>query len=809
MRGDIMPTDLKTIAQEIKSRLSCVEYAQQNGLPIQKSGDRCVSPFRIGATNQTSFMVTDDFWYDFGGGNGGDIIDFAAFLHYEGDRGKAIRDLAKSIGINTNNFNSQKWVKYTQNLCNEIQHYHEQLLPEDIKYLHRRGITDETINRIKIGRTDDGRLCFPYWKNGYIAYYATRWMPGADGEESSNKYKKVFLDDYNEHIVWGLHTIDNDKDRQLLVIAEGAFDALSFEQEKYSVISAITGRFSKNQLPTVLSLAKSFKQVFLVFDNDKQTKAGEKFTVSMAKILIEKRIPCMVGFVPPTYKDISEYYADGGNLQEIINSAIDGVEFIASKITNKKEFDAFARQVCRYMSKPDVDMFFKAVSKTTKFDQDWLKALCKDCKTPPLDKTIAEEITKKYKLLYNEKISFFQYNGTYWTSKTDTEISTYIADALGPYATGPKIASILKVIKSLVVTNKLFNVNPVINFINGTLEIEPTINFREHRADDCCTYCLDYPYDPSAKSKLWVDFLDTVTNHDDKKICLLQELSGYVLFPDNRLQKCAVLIGSGANGKSVFLNVLTRIFGNSNVSNVEMSSLSQDFQVIHLMNSMLNISAETRTNVAGAESKFKQITAGDEISACYKGKDYITFRPRAKMFLACNEYVKSSDTTEGWTRRFCFVDFPMHFVELPNPNNPEELPIDRDIEIKLTTTEQLSAIFNWVLQGYEMLKACGYFTEPDDQKAINEEFKELSNPLIEFAKEIEIGGEVSNNQLYSRYKEWCDESGHNSLARNTFLKRIAKAFKEYRPDVEPYKNRKERGYSAKFIPCDDEENPFV
>jgi phage/plasmid-associated DNA primase len=227
------------------------------------------------------------------------------------------------------------------------------------------------------------------------------------------------------------------------------------------------------------------------------------------------------------------------------------------------------------------------------------------------------------------------------------------------------------------------------------------------------------------------------------------------------------------------------------------------------MNSMLNISAETRTNVAGAESKFKQITAGDEISACYKGKDYITFKPRAKMFLACNEYVKSSDTTEGWTRRFCFVDFPMHFVEIPNPNNPEELPIDRDIETRLTTTDSLSAIFNWVLQGYQMLKACGYFTEPDYQKILNEEFKELSNPLIEFAKEVEIEKPLSNNQLYDIYKQWCIDSGHNSLARNTFIKRIVKAFKEYRSDVETYRTNKYRGWQPKFSPCDDPENPFL
>ena len=792
---------------QIKTRMSCVDFAAQNNLPISKSGDRCVSPLRNGASNNTSFIVYDDFFFDFGSGEGGDVIDFAAKLLFNDDKGKAIKHLANITGVNLENAHSQSWVKYTQNLCNKIQNYHEKLTDADRKYLYQRGITDETINRNKLGRTPDGRLCFPYWKNGYVCYFATRYMPG--GKYPEQKYKKMPIDDYNEHTVWGLHTLDRNPDRDILVIAEGAFDALSFEQENYAVISAITGHFSREQLPTALSIAKSFKKVFLVYDNDKISRAGEKFTIKMAKILTEKRIPCVIGNVPPTYKDVSEFYADGGDLSDIINSAVDGIEFIASKITDRNEFNTFARKVCRYMSKPDVDVFFKSVIRSDTFDPDWLKALCKDCKSAPLDKTIAEEVTTKHKLLYNEKISFFQYNGTYWTSKTDTEISAYIADALGPYATGPKISSILKVIKSDVVTSKLFNVNPVINFINGTLELTPEINFREHRAEDCCTYCLDYPYAPSARSTEWLNFLDTVTNHDDKKICLLQELSGYVLFPDNRLQKCAVLIGSGANGKSVFLNVLTKIFSSANVSNVEMSSLSQDFQVIQLMNSMLNISAETRTNVAGAESKFKQITAGDEISACYKGKDYITFRPRAKMFLACNEYVKSSDTTEGWTRRFCFVDFPMHFVEIPNPNNPEELPIDRDIESRLTTNDSLSAIFNWVLQGYIMLRNCGYFTEPDDQKLLNEEFKELSNPLIEFAKEVEIKGSISNNQLYVRYKDWCDESGHNSLARNTFQKRIIKAFKEYRSDLEPYKSNGQRGWRSKPIPCDNCENPFL
>ena len=160
--------DFKTIIQEIKSRVSCVEYARQNGLSIYKSGDRCASPLRVGASNQTSFWVFDEHWYDWGSGSGGDVIDLAAHLKFGGDKGRAIRELAKSIGMDLGGTPSAQWVEETQKLCNEIQHYHEQLTAEDRAYLHKRRITDETIDRIKIGRTDHGRLCFPYWKNGYI-----------------------------------------------------------------------------------------------------------------------------------------------------------------------------------------------------------------------------------------------------------------------------------------------------------------------------------------------------------------------------------------------------------------------------------------------------------------------------------------------------------------------------------------------------------------------------------------------------------------------------------------------------------------
>ena len=777
---------------QIKERINCVEYAQRNGVPIRFSGDRCVSPIRQGAKNKTSFIVFNDHFYDFGSGFGGDVIDLAAAITFNGDKGKAIRELAKITGV-TDVSESVDWVNYTQSLCGEIQKYHEALTEEDREYLHRRRIEDDYIARLKIGRTNEGRLCIPYWKNGYICYYATRAMPGC--RDQDKKYKKMPIDDFNEHCIWGLHTLNRPEERDLLVIAEGAFDAMSFDREGYAVISAITGIFPNSQVPGVLAIAKSFKKVFMVYDNDVRTRAGEKFTLKMAKILTENRIPCIVGKVPPQYKDVSEYYADRGDLSKLIENAVDSVEFLASKITDFDEFSDFAHDVCRFMAAPKVDIFFKTVSKSDTFDEDALKTLCKECKKAPSDEMIVKDVLKNHKLLYDPRISFFEYNGKFWEMKSDTEIEQYISDYLSVYVTGPRLSSALRVIKSNVVTTELFNMNPVINFINGTLDLldeEPFFNFREHREADYCTYCLEYPYIPDVACHEWTNFIDTVTDSDGRRKSFLQEFAGYIMYPDNRIHKAAVLVGEGANGKSIYFKTIGNLFGETNVQHIEASELSDKFQAINLQGALLNISDEVKNDLTPSEAMIKKLVSGDAISGCHKGKPFVTFVPRTKLIISLNNYPKISDMSDGLTRRLAFVNFPLKFVECPHAEN--ERLVDRTLEEKFAENSHLSGIFNWALEGYVMVRRCGYLTETDEHETALENFKAESDPTITFVQEMQIVNKVTYAKVYQMYRNWCEDNGYKPGTSRSSLRLISKHIKTYRKDIQPYMNNGVRGF---------------
>ncbi len=428
----------------IKQRISCVDVAQRCGLPIRQSGDRCVSPLRDGATNASSFCVDDDFWYDFGSGTGGDCIDLLALIKHGGDRGKAIRELATLTGVPDDNPRPDGWLQYTQNLCNQIAYWQTQLTNNDREYLHSRGLTDATITELKIGRTEDGRLSIPYMKNGYVAYYCTRHLPG--GAYPDAKYRKQKRDDYCEHIVWGLDSLSRSGDT--LVIAEGAFDAISFWQSGYPTLSAITGFFSKSQIPTVLAAARRFQRVFIVYDDDSKTSnAGARFTMRMAELLTRNRIPFIVGTVPTPYHDISEYFAAGGDLQRVIDSAEPGVEYLATRINNFTALESYIYTVARHTKRTALDNLFSRLRELRRWDSEALKSLQKSATTAPPENIVADEILEKYQLVYIPAVGFYEYANGLWNRRSDDLIGRYADITLGEFSSHQRVNAVVGLLK--------------------------------------------------------------------------------------------------------------------------------------------------------------------------------------------------------------------------------------------------------------------------------------------------------------------------------------------------------------------------
>ena len=753
--------------EKIKKSISCQEYLSRRGVTLSRNG-RCVSPLREGAKNPTSFYVSDDFWYDFGAGTCGDVINLAAELEHKGDVGAAIRALAKELGISTEHSQPDTWKQDIQHLCNRTAAYHEALTDADYEYLLARGFTKADADRLMIGRVTDGylkgRLFLPYFKNGAVVYYATRAMNGSAFHE--NKYMKAAIAECAsyQHIPWGLQTLGRERD--VLIISEGYFDAISWEKEGYAVLSPITGNFSASQWPEVISACRMFKKVVVIFDNDAESHAGDKFTDKTAEKLFKHRIPFMVAHTPDGIKDVNDYYANGGSLKAIVDSAQDGLKFMANRYTDVTALKDFILSINRYTDALTIASVLSSLSH--KFSAMEIKAIQKAAETAPSESIIADEIIAKHNIIYVDQVGFYEWNSKVWCKISDSIVKNYADVAYGKrFSTAQRMNAACQLIKGRAIRDVVFDRNPVLTFQNGTLEIE-TQRFRAFSEADYCSICMDYDYDPHAECSNWMRFVEDVTNEEPRRQEILQFIAGYVLFPTCKHQKVFVLVGRGGNGKSVYLEVLQKLFGDANVTHIEPTGLAQEFQRIRLKDSLLNIGSDINSDFSRGEIRewLLKIADGTTVQACYKGMNHVDFIPRCKLVYACNA-MPTAEIINGLNRRLQFIDFPCRYVETPDKGDP--LQKQRDIDLLPKLMKELPGIFNWAYQGYRDLIHYGYFTDAPEQEELMQQFEQTSNPVMVFCEDYEFKGTISREEVYGWYVDWCTNTGHKAMSRERFL----------------------------------------
>ena len=728
-----------------------------------------MSPLRPGAKNPTSFYCEDDYWYDFGSAIGGDVIDLAAQLKYNGDISVAIRELSQELGIKSENENPA-WKADIQNLCNRTAAYHESLTPEDYQYLSERGLTREDADRLMIGRVTDGylrgRLFLPYFKNGAVVYYATRAM--RDSAFQENKYMKASLDESPsyQHIPWGLHTLNHRSD--ILIISEGYFDAVSWEREGYAVLSPITGNFSKTQWPDVISACRMFPKVLVIFDNDAVSHAGEGFTERTARKLFQNRIPFLVAHTPSGIKDVNDYYTQGGSLQALIDSAEDGLKYMAAQYTDATELKKFIMSINRYTDSTAIASALFQPILEERFAPAVLKSIQKSADSAPTESQIVDEIISKHNIIYIDQVGFYEWDSRVWKKTTDGIIKNY-ADALygKRFATSQRVNAVCNLLKSRSICTAVFDRNPVLTFQNGTLEIE-TGKFRDFSQADYCSIIMDYDYDANATCPTWEHFIDDVTDEEPRRAENLQFIAGYTLFSDCRHQKVFILVGSGGNGKSVYLEIIQKLFGNDNVTHVEPTGLAKEFERIRLKDSLLNIGSDINSDFSKGEIRewLLKVADGTSVQACYKGMNHVDFIPRCKLVYACNA-LPTAEIINGLNRRMQFIDFPCQYVETPDPKKPKQKP--RDINIVSKLNAELPGIFNWAYEGYKLLNTVGYFTDTPEQQTLMHQFEQTSNPVLVFCEDRDFNGTVSRDDVYFWYTLWCERTGHKPLSREKFM----------------------------------------
>jgi putative DNA primase/helicase len=305
-----------------------------------------------------------------------------------------------------------------------------------------------------------------------------------------------------------------------------------------------------------------------------------------------------------------------------------------------------------------------------------------------------------------------------------------------------------------------------LNCLNGTVNLR-TGALRPHDPDDLITKLTAIAYDPAAECPLWEAFLAQVVP-DAAVRGFLKRAVGYAATGDTREQALFFPFGSGANGKSTFLNLVMAALGDyAKQAAPDLLTYSKNdrhpTELADLVGVRFVASIEVDEGKRLAEALVKQMTGGDRMKARRMRENFFDFTPTHKVFLAANHRPVIRGTDHAIWRRIHLIPFG---VSIP----PEQQ--DKNLPAKLYG--ELPGILRWIVDGCLAWQRDGLGV-PEAVKQATAEYRADQDVLATFIAERCIEGptaEVSSHALYVAYSEWCKASGEQPLSKKALAPRL-------------------------------------
>jgi putative DNA primase/helicase len=260
---------------------------------------------------------------------------------------------------------------------------------------------------------------------------------------------------------------------------------------------------------------------------------------------------------------------------------------------------------------------------------------------------------------------------------------------------------------------------------------------------------------PNGECPQWTAFLSDVTGGDVELQAYLQRMVGYCLTGATSAHALFFLYGTGANGKSVFANVISTILGDyaataSMDTFVETRGDRHPTDLAGLRGARFVTAIETEQGRRLNESKVKAITGGDKISARFMHKDFFEYTPQFKPVIVGNHKPAIRNIDEAMRRRLHMIPFT---VTIPpdrrDPRLTEKLLAERD------------GILAWAVAGCLAWQREG-LKPPACVQAATEEYFEAEDALGRWIDERcvrEVNAKSLTAELFTDWKQWAEASG--------------------------------------------------
>jgi putative DNA primase/helicase len=314
---------------------------------------------------------------------------------------------------------------------------------------------------------------------------------------------------------------------------------------------------------------------------------------------------------------------------------------------------------------------------------------------------------------------------------------------------------------------------------NGVLNLK-TVSLLPVSPDLLVSKRCPVAYDPVATCPKFINFLDVVQPEPEMRD-FLHRLVGYILTGGVDEQKFAFLFGSGANGKSVFVELLAWLLGDyarkiatEMLMHHQRSPQGPSPDIVALKGRRFVYANETEEGRRLAESRVKDMTGGDTLTGRVPySKADITFQPTHKLIVVGNHRPEITDMSNGMWRRVLLVPFD---VTIPESQ--------RDPKLLEKLKAEGSGILNWALEGLRHWQKDG-LKVPKKIEGATASYRDEMDIIGEWIAEhcdTGAGCTVNKTDAYKAYHKWTLENGHHPLAKGRLTRRLSDRGYKQLPD---------------------------
>lgn len=367
--------------------------------------------------------------------------------------------------------------------------------------------------------------------------------------------------------------------------------------------------------------------------------------------------------------------------------------------------------------------------------------------------------------------------------------------------------NIMKEAKELFYDNKFMeklDQNPYLLCCNNYVLDFNNKTYRIGQPDDYISKCTNIDYIPIDKIYSNND-LNTIVKEinvfmeqlfpDEELKTYMWEHAASTLIGTNHNQTFNIYKGSGRNGKSKFVELMSHTLGDYK-GTVPITLITQKRNSIGSTSSEVAQLNAIRYAVMQEPSKgdkinegiMKEITGGDPIQARALFKDTITFTPQFKLVVCTNTDFEDMANDDGTWRRIRMIDFMAKMLEHPYedpkfPKNdfPYQFPIDKNLDNKFKSWAPV--FMSMLVEKAFVLQ--GLVNDCKTVMASSDKYRERQDYFTSFAKEkiqSKTGDKIKKTELLETFKRWYSANFGNKgvPAGREIYEYMDKKFGEYK-----------------------------